>query len=286
MSSNNISAQTDFLPLSGLGQIAYDYDAILCDIWGIIHDGKFPHHEATRTLERFRQERGPVVMITNSPKPSVAIPPALEQIGNQGEFYDAIVTSGDATIDEISRRAPGPAFKLGPPRDDMLYENMALNFSDLDEAAFISCTGPFDDDETPEDYTDLLGAALKLKLPFICANPDVKVKVGGKIIYCGGALAQMYQKMGGEVIYAGKPHPPIYRLCRAWLDELLGEQLPKSRVLCIGDNIFTDLVGAQREGYDCLFIQDGLYAETEKQLTGLLHQHNISAKYIGSKLSW
>jgi len=286
MPNMNDLPSVDFLPLSGLGQIAYDYDAILCDIWGIIHNGKFPHHEATQALERFRQERGPVVLITNSPKPSVAIPAALEQIGNQGEFFDAIVTSGDATIDEISRRAPGPAFKLGPPRDDQLYEAMELNFSDLDEAAFISCTGPFYDDETPEDYTDLLQAAHKLKLPFICANPDVKVKIDNQIIYCGGALAQLYQKMGGEVVYAGKPHAPIYRLCRAWLEELLGDVPPAPRILCIGDNIFTDLVGAQREGYDCLFIQDGLYAETETQLKGLLHQYDISAKYMGPRLSW
>jgi len=106
------------------------------------------------------------------------------------------------------------------------------------------------------------------------------------MVYCGGALAQLYQKMDGEVIYAGKPHAPIYNLCRAWLDEVLGAIPPKSRVLCIGDNIFTDLVGAQREGYDCLFIQDGLYAETEKQLKDLLHKHEISAKYMGPKLSW
>ncbi|MEP1231121.1 MAG: TIGR01459 family HAD-type hydrolase [Litorimonas sp.] len=281
MSNNN-----DFLPLAGLGQIADDYDAILCDIWGVVHNGKFPHHEATQALERFRQTRGPVVMITNSPKPSVAIPRSLEQIGNQGEFYDAIVTSGDATIDEISRRAPGPAFKIGPERDDVLYENMELHFSDLDDAAFISCTGPFDDDETPEDYRELLQTARKLELPFICANPDVRVKVGDKLVYCGGALAQLYQKMDGNVIYAGKPHAPIYRLCRAWLDELLGAVPPKSRILCIGDNIFTDLVGAQRENYDCLFIQDGLYAETERQLKGLLHKHDITAKYIGPRLTW
>jgi len=277
---------TDFLPLAGLGQIADDYDAIFCDIWGVVHNGRFPHHEATQALERFRQTRGPVIMITNSPKPSVAIPRSFERIGNQGEFYDAIVTSGDATIDEISRRAPGPAFKLGPARDDILYENLELHFSDLDDAAFISCTGPFDDDETPEDYTDLLQAARRLELPFICANPDVRVKVGDKMIYCGGALAQLYQKMGGQVIYAGKPHAPIYRLCSAWLEELLGEKVPKTRILCIGDNIFTDLVGAQRENYDCLFIQDGLYAETERQLKDLLHKHDISAKYIGPKLTW
>lgn len=286
MPNTHDNPSVDFLPLSGLGQIAYDYDAIFCDIWGVIHDGKFPHHEATRALERFRLERGPVIMITNSPKPSAAIPHALETVGNQGAFYDAIVTSGDATINEISRRAPGPAFKLGPPRDDVLYESLELNFSDIDDAKFISCTGPFDDDETPEDYSDLLTQARKMNLPFICANPDVKVKVGGKVIYCGGALAQYYQKLGGEVIYAGKPHAPIYDLCRAWLDEMLGSVPPKSRVLCIGDNIFTDLVGAQRQGYDCVFIQDGLYAETEAQFKGLLHKHDISAKYLAEKLCW
>ena len=130
---------TEFRPLAGLGQIAEDYDALLCDIWGVIHNGRQPFLEACEALERFRQERGPVILISNSPRPSVAIPEQFRQVGVPGELWDAIVTSGDATIDELSRRAPGPAFKLGPDRDDTLYENLDMNFSDLEEATFISC---------------------------------------------------------------------------------------------------------------------------------------------------
>lgn len=281
---SNLSAA--FQSLSGLGQIAQDYEVVLCDIWGVVHNGRMPYHPACEALERFRQEQGPVVMISNSPKPSVSIPDSFRQIGVPGEFWDAIVTSGDATIDELSRRAPGPAFKLGPPRDDVLYDNLEMDFADLDRASFISCTGLFEDDETPEDYQDLLADAKDRGLPFVCANPDVKVRVGEKIIYCGGALAQLYEKMGGEVVFAGKPHQPIYRLCRAWLNEVIGYVPPPEKILCIGDNIFTDLLGAQEQGYDCLFIQDGLYGETTEKFKQLLIEHKITARYMADHLSW
>jgi len=111
----------NFQSLSGLGDIAEDYDAIFCDIWGVVHNGKMPYLEACEALERFREERGPIIMISNSPQPSVAIPDSFAQLNVPGGFWDAIVTSGDATIDELARRAPGPAFKLGPERDDELY---------------------------------------------------------------------------------------------------------------------------------------------------------------------
>ncbi len=278
---------TEFQNLSGLGEIAQDYDALLCDIWGVIHNGRVPYQEACAALERFRAERGPVILISNSPRPSVAIPEQFAKIGVPGELYDAIVTSGDATIDELSRRAPGPAFKLGPERDDVIYESLEMNFSDLEDAAFISCTGLFDDDtETPEDYVDLLNQALDQGLPLVCANPDVKVKRGDKVIYCGGALAQLYEQLGGQVIYAGKPHEPIYRLSRAWLNEISGYEITKDRVLAIGDNIFTDLMGAQQEDYDCLFIADGLHAQNADQLRALLTEHGISARYMAPSLSW
>ena len=275
-----------FQSLSGLGQIARDYEAVLCDIWGVVHNGRMPYHPACEALERFREEQGPVVMISNSPKPSVSIPQSFRDIGVPGEFWDAIVTSGDATIDELSRRAPGPAFKLGPARDDVLYDNLEMDFADLDRASFISCTGLFEDDETPEDYHDLLQDAKDRGLPFVCANPDVKVRVGDKIIYCGGALAQLYEKLGGEVIFAGKPHQPIYRLCRAWLTEIIGYVPPPEKILCIGDNIFTDLLGAQQQGYDCLFIQDGLYGETTEKFKQLLIEHKITARYMADHLAW
>ena len=278
---------TDFQSISGLGQIAQDYDALLCDIWGVIHNGRIPFHEACEALERFRGERGPVVLISNSPRPSVAIPEQFAEIGVPGELWDAIVTSGDATIDELSRRAPGPAFKLGPDRDDRIYENIEMNFSQLGDAAFISCTGLFDDDnETPDDYVELLTEARDMGIPLVCANPDVQVKRDGKLIYCGGALAKLYEKLGGEVVYAGKPHEPIYRLSRAWLEEVMGYAPTQDHVLAIGDNIFTDLLGAQTEGYDCLFVADGLYADTQEKLTGLLKEHGIIARYMAPKLNW
>lgn len=278
---------TDFQNISGLGDIAEDYDALLCDIWGVIHNGRVAFHDACEALERFRSERGPVILVSNSPRPSVAIPEQFRQIGVPGELWDAIVTSGDATIDELSRRAPGPAFKLGPERDDQLYENLELHFSDLADAAFISCTGLFDDDvETPEDYVDLLTEARDMGVPLVCANPDVQVRRGDKVIYCGGALAQLYEKLGGEVIYSGKPHPPIYRLSRAWLAEIMGYEVTTDRVLAIGDNIFTDLLGAQQEDYDCLFITGGLHAQKAEQLKGLLVEHNIRASYMSSELTW
>lgn len=278
---------TDFQDISGLGQVAEDYDALLCDIWGVMHNGKTPYKDAITALERFRAERGPVILISNSPRPSAAIPAQFEQVGVLGEPYDAIVTSGDATINELARRAPGPAFKLGPDRDDVIYEGMNMNFSALEDANFISCTGLFDDDvETPDDYRAMLSEAADMGISMVCANPDVQVKRDGKLIYCGGALAQLYDKIGGKVIYAGKPHPPIYELSRAWIEEIAGYDIPKDRVLAIGDNIFTDLLGAQQEDYDCFFIQDGLHESNASKLKALLAEHGITARYMADGLRW
>ncbi|HHL41979.1 MAG TPA: TIGR01459 family HAD-type hydrolase [Hellea balneolensis] len=275
------------IDISGLGQIAEDYDALLVDIWGVIHNGKRPFIEAVEALERFKHERGPVVLISNSPRPSVAIPAQFDEIGVPHTFYDAIVTSGDATIDELARRAPGPAFKLGPARDDRLYENLDLNFSELETAKFITCTGLFDDEhETPDDYRDLLSQARDLNLPLVCANPDVQVHRGDKLIYCGGALANVYEDMDGQVIYAGKPHDPIYRLSRVWLKEVAGYDIPNARILAIGDNIHTDLLGAQNQGMDCLFIADGVHSGNAEQVRDILKKHGIFVKYMLPSLRW
>jgi HAD superfamily hydrolase (TIGR01459 family) len=278
---------TNFMNISGLGQIADDYDALLVDIWGVIHNGEYAFPDAVEALERFREERGPVVLISNSPRPSIAIPAQFDEVGVPHSIYDAIVTSGDATIDELARRAPGPAFKLGPARDDRLYDDLALNFTDLEQAKFIACTGLFDDDnETPDDYADLLEEALELKLPLVCANPDIQVKKGDKTIYCGGALAQKYENMGGEVVYAGKPHDAIYRLSRSWLAEIAGYDVDRSRVLAIGDNVHTDLLGAQNQNYPSLFVSSGIHGGNAAPLKILLEKHGIMVKYMLSSLTW
>ena len=292
MSSDTFAhTSTDFRPIAGLSDIAERFDALFCDIWGVVHNGRAPFPGAIEALQRYRAEVGPVVLLSNSPRPSVAIPAQFESVGidlagEDAGFFDAIVTSGDATVDELSRRAPGPAFKLGPPRDDKLYEGLEMHFADMADAAFISCTGLFfDAEETPEDYRDLLAEGVERGLEMVCANPDVTVKVDGQTLYCGGALAQLYAELGGEVVYAGKPHPPIYRLARAWLDEVAGHVPRPERILMIGDNIFTDLVGGAREGLGTLYIQDGLHGRGE-DLAAILARHGIRADFIAERLIW
>lgn len=276
-----------FHPISGLGDIAETYNVLLCDIWGVVHNGREGFEPAIEALMRFRQDHGVVILLSNSPRPSVSIPEQFHALGIGARFWDGIVTSGDATIDELARRAPGPAFKLGPERDDRLYDTLEMNFSDLGAAKFISCTGLFDDEtETPEDYRELFAEALSLELPLVCANPDIKVVRGEREIYCGGALAQLYEKMGGEVIYAGKPHPPIYRLARFWIKESLGFMPPLEKILTIGDNIFTDLLGAQNQNLDCLFIHGGVHGSQIGSLKTLLERHNIHARYMRPDLIW
>lgn len=284
---SNINTDNDFRPIAGLGQVAEDYDVLVCDIWGVLHNGREPYFDACEAVQRFRENQGTVILVTNSPRPSAAIPAQFDAIRMPSDLYDAIVTSGDATIDELSRRAPGPVFKLGPDRDDALYAGLELHFADIDEAEFISCTGLFDDDnETPDDYTELLSKARERGLPLVCANPDVQVKRGDRMIYCGGALAKLYEDMGGETIYAGKPHEPIYRLSKAWMGEYLGYVPSDDRILAIGDNIHTDLLGAQNQGFDGLFIGDGLDTGNSEKVFDLIRSHGISARYAMGKLAW
>ena len=284
---SNITNADDFRPIAGLGQVAEDYDVLVCDIWGVLHNGREPYFDACEAVQRFRENNGTVILVTNSPRPSAAIPAQFDTIRMPSDLYDAICTSGDATIDELSRRAPGPVYKLGPDRDDPLYAGLELHFADIDDAEFISCTGLFNDDtETPDDYTELLSKARERGLPLVCANPDVKVKRGDKMIWCGGALAKAYEDMGGETIYAGKPHNPIYRLSRAWMGEHLGYIPADDRILAIGDNIHTDLLGAQNEGFDCLFIGDGLDTGNSEKVFNLIREHGITARYAMPKLAW
>ena len=277
----------NFMSVDGLGQIADNYQAAFVDIWGVVHNGQTAFVDAVQALERFKEECGPVVLVSNSPRPGAAIPAQFAEIGVPDTIYDAIVTSGDAIIAELANRAPGPAFKLGPEKDDGLYKNLDMNFSELERAKFISCTGLFnDDEETPDDYIELLEQAKELGLELVCANPDITVKKGDKLIYCGGALAVLYDKMGGKVVYAGKPYTPIYNLSQKWLDEILGYQPTKDKVLVIGDNILTDIFGAQNQGYDSLFIADGLDTGNEEAVAHLLQKHGIFTKYMLPSLRW
>ncbi len=247
--------------IAGLSDIAAQYDAILCDVWGVIHNGRENFPEACRALAEFQRNRGPVVLISNAPRPSRFVVSQLDQLGVPREAWSGFVTSGDATFAELVKRAPGPAWTVGPARDAGLYEGSGVDLTETpDQAAFISCTGLFDDvTEAPEDYRERFELCARRDLEMICANPDRVVQRGDTMIWCAGALADLYQSMGGRVLMAGKPFAPIYELSYAEVDRLAGREVDRSRVLAIGDGIQTDVAGANNQHLDLLFIAGGIH---------------------------
>ncbi|WP_411288538.1 TIGR01459 family HAD-type hydrolase [Phenylobacterium sp.] len=280
---------------AGLAEIAGRYDVALCDVWGVIHNGREAFPAACEALARFRAERGPVILISNAPRPNAGVIEQLDALGVPREAWTAVVTSGDATRALLSERAPGPAWRLGPDRDAPLYDGLDLASSDLEAARFISCTGPFDDEvDTPEDYRARFEGAVARGLPMICANPDIVVQRGDKLIYCGGALAQLYESLGGRVLMAGKPYPAIYELSLAEAERQLGRLLDRARVLCIGDGLPTDIRGANARGLDVLFVASGIHgAETLRAgrldpaiVADLLHQEALTATWAMADLIW
>jgi HAD superfamily hydrolase (TIGR01459 family) len=245
--------------------IADRYDAVFCDLWGVVHNGRSVFAGVRECLRAFRAGGGTVVLISNVPKPRDPIFGQLARLGVMDDCYDAIVTSGDAIRAALAARAPGPYVRIGPSDDGVLWDGLDLReTSDLSDAAFIAISG-LDDPltETPEDYRARLALGVARDLELLCANPDLVVRVGDRLIACAGAVAQEYAAMGGRVVMAGKPHAPIYDLAFGELTRLRGP-IVRSRVLCIGDGVITDVLGANAQGLDCLFIASGIHGETLK----------------------
>lgn len=282
---------------SGLSELADAYDAILCDVWGVIHNGREAFPEACAALARYRETKGPVVLISNAPRPSGALYSQLDGVGVPRASWSGFVTSGDATRALLAERAPGPVWKLGPERDDPLYEGLGLEFADgVEDSAFICATGPFDEEnETPEDYRGRLEIARARDLELICANPDRMVQKGDRLVLCAGGIAALYETMGGKAVMAGKPHAPIYRKSLAEAEAQLGRPVDRSRVLCIGDGVGTDVLGAHRQGLDCLFLWGGVHAAdltqgadavSAERAAAFLAEHDVLAKYAMPSLAW
>jgi len=287
----------DFTPLHGLSAVADRYDALLCDVWGVIHNGVISFPEACAALQRFREEVGPVVLISNSPRPSDDVVHQLDSLGVPRAAFSAFVTSGDVTRDELRKLAPGPAFAISAAREQSIYAGLGLAFAGPDEAAFISCTGLREDDwETPEDYRAELTVAAARKIPLICANPDRIVQRGDTLIWCAGALADLYEELGGgPVTIAGKPAPAIYDRTLAVAEGLLGRPLARERVLCIGDGLPTDVKGANDQGLDLLYVAAGIHAAEAltaegaldpQGVAGLLERAGAHAAYATAGLRW
>jgi HAD superfamily hydrolase (TIGR01459 family) len=247
--------------IRSLDEVLAGYDALFCDVWGVVHDGVASHAAAVSALAAARRAGCQVVLLTNSPRLADGVERQIAALGVTRDSFDAIVTSGDATralIEAGSRRV----LHIGPERDLDIFDGLGLQLEDETGAEAIVCTGLFDDRvEDPEAYRPLLERCAARGLPMICANPDLVVHIGDQLIPCAGAVAAVYASIGGTVHLAGKPHAPIYAVAR----RVVGEG---ARVLCIGDGLMTDVLGAVNHGADCLFISHGIHRDELSEVIG------------------
>lgn len=245
--------------LHGVSAFLEGYDLILCDIWGVLHDGARAHAGAGEALTRYRARGGKVVLVSNAPRPAEEVVPYLDNLGVVRSAWDAIVTSGDVTRTMIEG-ASEPYCWLGPERDWPLFEGLSAAPVPFEEARTIVCTGLLDDTvETPDDYREYLARAKARDMDFLCANPDLVVERGSDIIYCAGAIAEAYAALGGRVAFAGKPYRPVYEAAFGIGEALRRQATPLHRILAIGDALRTDVTGAVGVGVDCLFVARGIH---------------------------
>ncbi|MCA6109857.1 TIGR01459 family HAD-type hydrolase [Bradyrhizobium cenepequi] len=245
-----------------LRDVVGDVEVVLSDVWGVVHNGLESFPEACEALHTFRQQGGTVILITNAPRPADSVQRQLRKLGVADETYDAIVSSGDLTRHFVAEHPGKKIHWVGPERDSSIHRGLDAPLTPLEQADYIICTGLFDDEtETPEDYRAMLLKARERKLSLICANPDIVVERGDRLIYCAGAIAELYRELGGEAIFYGKPHEPIYERAMQLAAERAGHPVELNRVLAIGDSVRTDIAGAKGFGIDCLFVTRGIHSE-------------------------
>ena len=243
--------------------LAADYDVVLSDVWGVVHNGVAAFPEACDALSHYRRAGGgAVILITNAPRTGEAVARQLDGFGVPRAAYDGVVSSGDVTRNVVAERKGQSLFHLGPQRDISIFSGLDVHFAPVETADYVVCSGLFnDEDETAEDYRDLLGIMRARSLFMVCGNPDMVVERGERLVYCAGAIADLYATLGGEVLYAGKPHRLIYDNALQKAESRRGGPAALQRVLAIGDSLRTDLKGAAALGIDCLFVTAGIHAE-------------------------
>ena len=270
--------------IEGLAEIADRHDALICDVWGVIHDGQAHHPEAADALFQFKEKHGPVVLLTNAPRVPEEVAAQCRSYGLPDGCYDAIVSSGGAARNELARRSATrtlPLYYIGPDRDLPMIQGLDIVRTDIGEAEVVLAIGLVDDmTETPADYTARLAAMKARGLTMLCANPDLVVHRGDRLVYCAGALAQAYEGMGGDVIYYGKPHPAVYAAALAAAGQAAdaANRTKPKRPLCVGDGLLTDIKGANAAKLDVLFIADGVHGEDVEPYTDI-HLYNLFARF-------
>jgi HAD superfamily hydrolase (TIGR01459 family) len=257
--------------LSSIAGLVPTADAWIVDIWGVMHNGARAFEAAGEACRRFRAGGGIVVLLSNAPRPFEAVIEHMSRLGVDPAAYDGGVTSGDATRGLIEAWAGRRLLHIGPERDLGLFAGLGVELASPETADAIVCSGLWDDTkETPADYQTLLDRLAARRLTMICANPDLVVERGDKLVYCAGSLAAQYAAKGGEVVYAGKPHLPIYERTFARIAGLAGKTVPKDRMLAIGDGLDTDLKGAHAAGVRSVLIASAVH------LPGSLDQQTLA----------
>lgn len=285
-----------YIPLvSHIEPLLHNKKMIISDVWGVIHNGMVAWNCAYTALSNARKAGIPVVLVTNAPRPSPIIIGQLDKLGVPRHSYDYIISSGDLTLQLIEKRQGETCYHIGPERDLTLFEGLNVPLTALEKAEYVVCTGLFNDEtEKPEDYLPSLKIMLAKNLTLICANPDKVVERGSKLIYCAGAIADLYIELGGKVIFAGKPYAPIYEAAKTVGEKLRGEAIQPSQILCIGDALRTDVKGANDFGADCLFTIEGIHgheiihngAINREAMQQLFVKANARANAAMPQLSW
>jgi HAD superfamily hydrolase (TIGR01459 family) len=261
-----------------LRDVATGLDVVLSDIWGVVHNGLVAFPEACEALHTFRKQGGTVILITNAPRPADSVQRQLRKLGVEDDTYDAIVSSGDLTRHFVAEHPGRKMFWIGPERDNSIHRGLDPVLAPLEQADYIVCTGLFDDEtESAEDYRAMMLQARDRKLTLVCANPDIVVERGDRLIYCAGAIAELYRELGGEVIFYGKPHRPIYERAMELAAKRHHRPISLDRVLAIGDSVRTDVAGAHGFGIDCLFVTRGIHAE---EFEGIDQLDPVSVKQL------
>jgi HAD superfamily hydrolase (TIGR01459 family) len=249
--------------VAAAGALLERYDVIFCDVWGVLHDGHKAFPQACDALLRFRAQGGTVILVSNAPVPKERVAAMLDSRGVPREAWDDIVASGEIALRHIAEQGYERIYRIGPPdRDAATFASLTAALAPLEEADAILCTG-LDDDrtQTADDYRAVLQRARARNLPFVCANPDLVVDVGGTQLICAGAIADLYERMDGAVFWAGKPHANAYDSAQAAAESIRWAPVGRDRILAVGDSLRTDLKGAEAAGIDAIFVASGIHRD-------------------------
>jgi len=274
-----ISIMPKNLDQSGIKSIAGAYDLFFIDLWGVVHNGIKLFDHSIEVLDNLTAANKEFVLLTNAPRPNETVINFLKKIGLK-RYFNNVFTSGEAAQKYLfSEFEKLKFYHIGPPRDFDLFKNLEKNkVLNLEEADYLLCTGLFDDQESDLNYYKNLFSNYTSK-KMVCTNPDLIVDRGDKREYCAGSVAKSFEEIKGKVIYFGKPYPPVYNLSK---------NVKNKKVLCIGDNLNTDIKGANIQNFDSLLITSGIHRQEilEIELNKVLNKYEVSLNYSQNILKW